>query len=140
MTYQNTNTRGPRISDAMELRLFEQMRMASWRHESMLRSFSGADQADSEVFRIERLLWVQIWEGRSFDAAFADCDRLWQAYAVAQQKKVADAPKTQRGPYQGQSVIQHRWVSLELWQTKAPHLRTMVLLICGDAVQHAEGA
>lgn len=81
--------------------------------DSMIRSPSGADQADSEFYRLRRLFWIALWEG--FDRVVARDTFIarWRVYAAGQQAKVDAAHKTKRGPYQGQSAIHYRWVPPE---------------------------
>ena len=43
-------------------------------------------------------------------------------------RKVAEAPKIQRGPMSGASAIHHRWVSPDAFVNRAPHLRQMYAL------------
>lgn len=81
--------------------------------ESMLRSMSGADQADSEYFRLRRLFWLALRDGVPHAEARANLIAAWRAYAEGQQKKVDAAPKIRRGPMSGHSAISHRWVSPE---------------------------
>lgn len=82
-------------------------------HAYMVKSWSGADQADSEYYRLRRLFWVALYEGKDRDDARAEFIARWRAYAAAQQKKVDSAPKLKRGPSRGQSAIAHRWVDPE---------------------------
>lgn len=93
--------------------LLDHVRNDGARAESMLRSWSGADQADSEYYRLRRLFWVALYEGESREAARAAFVARWRAYAAEQQKKVDAAPKLKRGPSRGQSAIAHRWVDPE---------------------------
>ncbi len=113
--YVHTNVRGANVSAEAEAILFQCMRHEGERADSMIRSFSGADQADSEIHRIARRFYVQIWEGRTFAEASADCERQWREYAAAQKAKVDAAPKIKRGPSRGHSSISHRWVDPDRW-------------------------
>lgn len=98
---------------------------------AMLQSFSGADQADSERHLVEARLYRAIAEGQSFDEAFAAADADYRRYAIAQQAKVAAAPKITRGPSSGHSVINHRWVPLDAMEHRKLHERFMVERILG---------
>ena len=122
-------TRSPAITDAQEKKLFEQMRRCGEQHEWMVRSMSGADQAESELPRIQRLFYVAIWSGIGVEEAIADCDRQWRAYVQKNNARVDAAPKTKRGPYEGASSIHYRWVSPEHFMSSSVHLRTMVKIL-----------
>ena len=119
----------PKDSTPREAALYELARNAGALGDSQLRSFSGADQADSEVYFCERRAYVAIAAGTDVEAAIAVEDARWRAYAAEQAKKVDAAPKTKRGPMSGHSVISHRWVSPEAFASKAIHIRTMVRII-----------
>ncbi len=103
--------------------------------DGMLRSFSGADQADSEKHFCARRVYVAIAalgpdaSDAAIELALDVEDRRWREYAAAQAAKVAAAPKIKRGPSSGHSVIGHRWVSPDSFQTTAGHIRTMVKII-----------
>ena len=92
---------------------------------SMTRSFSGADQADSEKYIAESRLYQDMIRGMSFEDAFAKHDAQWRAYAAEQARKVAAAPKIKRGPSSGQSTIGHRWVSPDAFAGKRAHMEFM---------------
>jgi hypothetical protein len=94
--------------------------------EAMLRSFSGADQADSECFFCARRVYVAVAKGGDIEAAIAREDARWRKYAVEQADKVARAPKIKRGPMSGHSAISHRWVSPDKFSDYARHIRAMV--------------
>lgn len=115
------------ISEAYREELFACARTEGERGDAMLRSFSGADQADSEKHFCARRVFVAIaHEGLTVDDAIAREDARWRAYAKEQAAKVAAAPKIKRGPSRGQSVISHRWVDPEAFTFYASHLRAMV--------------
>ena len=81
--------------------------------EFMIHSMSGADQADSEFYRLRRLFWLALRDGKPHAEARAAFIASWRAYAEAQQAKVARAPRIRRGPSAGHSAIGHRWVPLD---------------------------
>lgn len=93
--------------------LLYRMRCDGGLAESMIRSWSGADQADSEFYRLRRLFWVALWEGKDHESARADFVARWRAYAAANNARVDAAPKIKRGPSRGHSAISHRWVDPE---------------------------
>lgn len=93
--------------------LLDRMRSDGSLAESMLRSWSGADQADSEFYRLRRLFWVALWEGKDRDEARTAFVAQWRAYAAQNNAKVDAAVKIKRGPCSGHSAIAHRWVDPE---------------------------
>jgi hypothetical protein len=109
----------------LQCELYSLARSSGERADSMLRSFSGADQADSELYFGERRVYVALAAGGNLETALAIEDARWRAYAKEQAAKVAAAPKIKRGPSQGHSVISHRWVNPEAFQSTANHIRTM---------------
>ena len=121
-------TRGPNITAEQEEKLFAQMRYHDAAYDSMLKSMSGADQADAEGERICRLFYGALWEGTDIETALTSCEQMWRDYAEKNNARVNAAPKTSRGPYQGQSVIHYRWTSPERFLHSAIHLRTMAAL------------
>ena len=88
-------------------------------------SHSGTDVAEAEVWRSVRDFYLMVKDGRPVEEALDVADARWKAYARENNAKVAAAPKIKRGPRQGQSCLEHRWVSPELFRSKAPHLRHM---------------
>jgi hypothetical protein len=114
------------LTEAQKEALYECARTAGARADSMLRSFSGADQADSECFFCERRVYVAVADGVEPEVAIAREDTVWRAYAKAQDAKVVAAPKIKRGPMQGHSVISHRWVDSGKFAAYASHIRFMV--------------
>jgi hypothetical protein len=124
--------RGPGITEAQEEQLFVQMRQLGQQHEYMIKSMSGADQADSEMPRIQRLFYVAIWQGIGIEESLADCERQWRSYAAKNNARVEDAPKVSRGPYHGASSIHYRWVSPDRFESSAIHLRFMAKRILGE--------
>lgn len=122
----NAKRIGPMISELQKQRLYECARIARDRADAMLRSFSGADQADSEAFFCERRVYIAVADGESLDDVLKTEDARWRAYATEQAKKVNDAPKIKRGPMCGHSAISHRWVSPEKFTGMMSHIRFMV--------------
>ena len=95
--------------------------------DARLRSPSGADQAESELeFGASRVYVDIAHKGMDVEEAIAKEDARWRAYAAEQIRKVEAAPKIKRGPSSGHSVISHRWVNPDGFQTKAIHIRAMV--------------
>jgi hypothetical protein len=101
--------------------------------EAGLRSWSGADQADSELHFGASRVYVSVSRGTPLEEAIAKEDARWRAYADEQARKVNAAPRIKRGPSQGQSVIGHRWVNPDGFGIKAIHIRAMVRI----AKEHA---
>ena len=107
--------------------------------ESMLRSWSGADQADSEMHFCARRVYAFLgdtgpndtWDPTcaNLETLIAEQDARWRSYAAAQAVKVESAPKIRRGPSAGHSVISHRWVDPEKFTSYAHHIRTMVRIL-----------
>lgn len=114
------------VTEEMKEVLYAAARTAGSLGDSMLRSFSGADQADSEAYYGERRVYVAIAGGTDIETAIAAEDARWRAYAAQQAAKVEAAPKLSRGSMRGQSVISHRWVDPEKFTTRAGHIRAMV--------------
>ena len=118
--------------------------------EAMLRSWSGADQADSELYFCVRRVYAFLgdtgpngtWDPTcaNLEALLAEQDACWRSYAAAQSVKVEKAPKIKRGPSSGHSVISHRWVSPEAFQFKAVHIRQMVNILKQKHVEAPETA
>jgi len=126
-------TRGPNITPEQEEKLFVQMRRHDEQHAFMIKSWSGSDQAESELPRMQRLFYVAVWSGVDIEDALREGDRTWRAYAAMNNARVEAAPKTRHGLYQGQSCIHYRWVSPEHWVSSEPHLRTMLKIILGES-------
>jgi hypothetical protein len=114
------------LTDAQKERLYESARTAGEHGDSMLRSFSGADQADSEMYFGARRVYVAVSLGTALETALAIEERRWRAYAAEQAAKVAAAPKIKRGPSAGQSAISYRWVDPEKFTHYSGHIRIMV--------------
>lgn len=110
----------------------EQMKRAGERNRRAYESWSGADVAEAEIYRLERLFWMALWEGSEIEPTLAKFDAEWRKYATENNAKVESAKKIARGPRAGLSVIEHRWVSPELAETKAIHLRNMAKRIQED--------
>lgn len=97
--------------------LLRMMKMDGGMFDSYIRSFSGADQAESEYFRLRRLFWVDLYEGKPATEAREKFIRSWRSYAAQNNAKVAAAPKIKRGPSRGHSAMSHRWVSEDKAET-----------------------
>lgn len=117
------------MSAARKEALYQCARDAYALGESLLKSFSGADQADSEAYFCARRVYVAVAGEIDLEVAIAAEDKRWRAYAAEQAVKVAAAPKIKRGPSQGHSVISHRWVDPEKFTTQAHHIRQMIRII-----------
>jgi len=128
---QMANQRGSQISDEQEQALFVCMRQSYDLYKHGLASMSGADQADSEIHRIERLFYVMVWAGGSIEDALSTCQTMWRTYAEMNNAKVAAAPKTKRGPYAGASSMHWRWTDPDRWSDI--HLRYMARKILNTA-------
>ena len=107
-------------------RLYACARQAGELGDAMVRSLSGADKADSEVYFCERRVYVAVSQGVEVDAALAAEDARWRAYAAEQAAKVDAAPKIKRGPMRGHSAIHHRWVNPGLFKCREGHIRIMI--------------
>ena len=129
---KNTNVRGASVTPEQEEKLFVQMRQSGAMAESGYRSMSGADVAGAEIHYIVRRVYVLFWEGVEREAAIAEGERQWIAYATENNVKVNAAPKTKRGPYQGASVIHYRWTDPGRWSSTGMHLRAMHKIIFGE--------
>jgi hypothetical protein len=77
---------------------------------------SGTDTAEAPLHGLMADLFGAYANGLD---AFAACDARWRAYAAEQQARVAAAPKIKRGPSSGHSVIGHRWVSPDAFDSMA---------------------
>jgi hypothetical protein len=119
------------MTEEQKEKLYQLARDAYALGESQLKSWSGADQADSEVYFCARHFYVDVAAGVEVEEALAKQDRRWREYAKEQAAKVAAAPKIKRGPSSGHSVISHRWVDADKFQSHAIHLRQMVRLTLG---------
>ena len=116
------------MTEAEREELWKCARQAGERSDSMLRSFSGADQADSQAYSEERRVYVEVGL-HGFDVLereLAAADARWRAYATVQAAKVDAAPRIKRGPSRGHSVISHRWVSPDKFAGMMGHIRAMV--------------
>lgn len=91
-----------------------------------MRSLSGTDHAEAELYFETSRVYTQIALGQDLEEAISEGDRRWREYANVMQRKVAEAGKLRRGPYSGQSVIHYRWVSLDAFQLEAVHIRQWV--------------
>lgn len=114
------------FTPAQTSELFYQAELSYSLAESMRRSGSGSDQADSEIYMSESRVFRAVATGKDLETVLADEDRKWRSYAADQAAKVAAAPKIGRGPSRGHSVIAHRWVNPEMFTAKMSHLRAMV--------------
>jgi len=120
------------MNNAQIEKLYECARQSRALGDAMIRSFSGADQAESELYYGERRVYVAVAQGTDLEAAIEAEDKRWRAYAESQRKKVEEAPRIKSGPYAGASSIHHRWVSPDGFETKARHIRAMVKIILGS--------
>jgi hypothetical protein len=116
-------------SEALRQAYLQEARRAGERADRMLQSFSGADQADSEAYRLVRLVWIDLYDGKDLEESLARHEATWRKYAAEQARKVAAAPKLRRGPSAGHSAIAHRWVSPDYFQGQASHVRTMARIL-----------
>lgn len=106
--------------------LYEMVRQSQALGDSMLKGFSGADRADSELYFLEAQVYRDVSQGVPLATAMAKADARWREYAKGQQKKVDEAGKIQRGPMQGQSAAHYKWVDPEHFSHKASHIAFMV--------------
>ncbi len=114
------------ITELQKQELFSLARMSGEVGDSMIRGFSGADQADSELYFGERRVYVAVAMGAEIETAIAAEDKRWREYAEGQRRKVDDAPKIKQGPMSGASAIHYRWVSPDAFEAKARHIRSMI--------------
>lgn len=118
------------MTPALKEALFQCARDAGAAGDAKLKSWSGADQADSELdFGARRVYVAVAHEGVDLEIAIAREDTRWRLYAAEQACKVEAAPKIKHGPSAGHSVIGHRWVNPDGFQTVAIHIRTMVRIL-----------
>src|SRR5271170_871796 len=118
------------MNQALQEALFQCARDAGAMGDAKLKSWSGADQADSELdFGARRVYVAVAHEGVDLETAITREDARWRAYAVEQARKVENAPKIKHGPSRGHSVISHRWVNPDGFQTVAIHIRQMVRIL-----------
>lgn len=117
------------VTDTQKEALYVCARDAYAQGESMLKSFSGADQADSELYILARAFYVDVADGAPIDAALDRQEARWRQYAAGQKAKVDAAPKIKRGPMQGHSAISHRWVDPERFKHHRNHLNFMATRI-----------
>lgn len=83
------------------------------RCERLYKSWSGSDVAETEFYRSRRAYWIDRYEGKNHETAFAIFDTNWRNYCNLNNARVANAPKIKTGPSAGHSGITHRWVSPE---------------------------
>lgn len=110
------------ITEAQKEELYRLARQAGDLAMSMLRSFSGADQADSEARFCERNVYVDVAAGVPFAEAYAKQDARWRAYAAES----------------GHSAISHRWVSPDKFECMKSHMCFMVERTLTPALAEAE--
>ena len=122
----------PPLPDGMTAQEREELwncaRQAGEQSDAMLRSFSGADQADSYAYSEQRRVYVEVGL-HGFDVLEREleaADKRWRDYAAKQAAKVDAAPKIKRGPSRGHSAISHRWVSPDKFAGMMGHIRAMV--------------
>lgn len=94
--------------------------------DAKIKSWSGADQVDSEANYGARRIYIAVAHGQTFEEAFAVEDRRWRAFAAEQNKRVNNAAKITRGPYSGQSCMMHRWANPDKIAERKTHMRWMV--------------
>jgi hypothetical protein len=90
------------------------------------KSWSGTDVAEAPLHGMLADTYACIARGKDVEATMAFFKAKWRAYAKEQQARVEAAPKLKHGPSSGASVTHHKWVSEELWETHAIHVRTMI--------------
>ncbi len=116
------------VNEALREALFKLSVAAYAQGDYMIKSFSGADQADSEKYYGMGRVYCNVARGQELEFAIAAEDKRWRAYAEENHKKVNEAPKIKRGPSSGQSVLSHRWVQADAFTYQAIHIRQMVSL------------
>lgn len=79
---------------------------AEWR----LRSHSGQDQSESEIYLEESRVYQTIIRGEEVNQAIHSSRVKFRQYVESNNRKVDDAPKIGSGPREGQSWIDHRWL------------------------------
>jgi hypothetical protein len=94
---------------------------------------SGADRAEAPVYASVRRFYEAVAMGGELEEAARVEDARWRAYAVENNAKIAAGPKLQHGPMSGAPAMHYRYTSPELFQSKLPHLRTMVAIARGRA-------
>ena len=90
------------------------------------KSWSGTDVAEAPIHGMLADTYACIARGKDVEVTLALFEAKWRKYAKEQQARVADAPKIKHGPSSGASVIHHRWVSEEAWETRARHVRALL--------------
>jgi len=98
------------------------------RETSSYKSFSGTDVAEAPIHGMLADTYACIALGKDIEVTLALFEAKWRVYAKEQQARVAGAPKLKHGPSSGCSVIHYKWVSEELWETHARHVRSMINL------------
>ena len=88
--------------------------------------FSGTDCAEAPKHGLTADGLAALAEGKDPEATIALLSAKWRAYAEDNNRKVAAAPKTKRGPMAGHSAISHRWVSPDAFDSIAIFLRSML--------------
>lgn len=97
---------------------------------SSLRSGSGGDWANAERYACERLVYIDLAEGRNLEESIARADVRWRRHAATMQSKATSGPKWTRGPSSGLRVMRDRWADLDAFlETTVPHIRTMVKIV-----------
>jgi hypothetical protein len=123
---------GEMLTKEQTKKLYELAKSAYAQGEAMVNSGSGSDQQESELYFGVRRVYISVAGGTPIEEAIDTEDRKWREYAATVLKKVDAAP---RSKYTGMSVIHHRWVSPDAFQTKAVHLRQMVKMILEPEVE-----
>lgn len=114
------------ITPAQRERLIGFARREDARWAASWNARSGTDRAEGELYKLTHDFYRSVADGGDVEDAITVGDTAWRAYAERGNRKVAEAPKIRRGPSAGNSTIHHRWVSPDLFQHKALHLRGMV--------------
>ncbi len=91
-----------------------------------MKSFSGSDQVEAELHFGASRVFTAIALGAETEDALAAEDERWRSYAKRMQEKVDRSIKVRSGPYSGQSVIHHRWVSEDAFQLQAVYIRQVL--------------
>lgn len=79
---------------------------AEWR----LRSPSGQDQSESEIYLEESRVYQAIIRGEEINQAIHSSRVKFRQYAESNNRKVDESPRIRSGPREGQSWIDHRWL------------------------------
>lgn len=113
----------PMLSDRAKHEFYVLASRAGDQGMRMVNSFSGADKSDSEIYFCAARAYRLMAQGLPFADAVALQDIEFRKGAKEIADRIAAAPRTNLGPYSGQSSMHHRYVAPDAFERHA--LQTM---------------